>query len=318
MKEPQKLNLANIPTPVQKISFEGCEFLIKRDDLTGVELTGNKVRKLEYLLHDAIKRKCEYVFTSGGDQSNHARATTIAATSLGFKTKLFLWGNKNQNADGNLYLDKLTGAEIIFLTRKEYDNVNLLMNAEMEKLQSKGINSYVIPSGGSSTLGIWGYINFVKELSNQINFKNVKGILLANGSSGTTAGILVGCALLGVNLKIFPVNVLQTKEEVFNEIETLVEGCIKDFKLPIKVNYQNIEILDGYSTEGYKNITKDKIDLINGFFRQTGILLDPTYTGKAFKAYHENFIGNKNKTNVMFLHTGGIFGAFAKKKNYLS
>lgn len=317
MKTPAKLNIANIPTPIQQVEFEGQKFLIKRDDFTGVELTGNKVRKLEYLLADAKKKKYDYIFTSGGDQSNHARATCIAATALGFKTKLFLWGKKKQKEEGNLFLDKLTGTEIVYLSKKEYANVSQIMVDEQKYFAKKGKNAYVIPSGGSSTLGIWGYINFVYELKKQIDLKKLKGIALAYGSGGTAAGILIGSALLGIKLKVYLVNVLQTKDEVYSEVEKLVNGCISDFKIKVKVDFKNLIILDGYSEEGYKNITPVKINLINAFFKKTGILLDPTYTGKAFFAYYENFIMPKKSTKIMFLHTGGIFGAFAKKKNYL-
>jgi 1-aminocyclopropane-1-carboxylate deaminase/D-cysteine desulfhydrase-like pyridoxal-dependent ACC family enzyme len=104
---------------------------------------------------------------------------------------------------------------------------------------------------------------------------------------------------------------------VYYEIDTLTSECVKDFELDVKVNMKNVEIIEGYSEEGYKNISPDKIELINKFFRKTGILLDPTYTGKAFAAYYENFIKAQKKSKVLFLHTGGIFGAFAKKKNYL-
>jgi D-cysteine desulfhydrase len=317
MITPKKYNIANTPTPVQSKVFEGCKFFIKRDDLTGVELTGNKVRKLEYLLFEAKRQKCEYIFTSGGDQSNHARATAIAAASMGFKSKLFLWGNPNQKPDGNLFLDKLIGSDIQFLTKKEYKSVYKTMVEESEILKAKKQKAYVIPSGGSSIVGIWGYINFVKELSQQVDFKKLKGIVFANGSAGTASGILLGAALLGINLKIYPVIVLDSKEQVYHEIETLTSECIIEFGLNVKVNMKNVEIIEGYSEEGYKNINPDKIKLINKFFRETGILLDPVYTGKAFVAYYENFLKNKKNSNVMFLHTGGIFGVFAKKKNYL-
>lgn len=315
---PKKIKLANIPTPLQKIEFEGNKFLIKRDDLTGVELTGNKVRKLEYLLFDAKKKKCNYVFTSGGDQSNHARATCIAATSQGFKSKLFLWGNSNQKPSGNLFLDKLTNTEIRFLNKKQYAHVLDLMAEEAKLLRKKNKKAYVIPSGGSSIVGIWGYINFVKELSKQIDLKKVRGIMFANGSAGTAAGILVGSALLGIDLKLFPVMVLDTKEIVYNEIESLALNCVKKYKLDVSPNMNNVEIIEGYSKEGYKNITPQKIELIKNFFKSSGILLDPTYTGKAFNAYYDYFLTSKQKNKVIFLHTGGIFGAFAKVKNYLA
>lgn len=312
---PKKLNLANIPTPLHKIQFEGKKFWMKRDELTGVELTGNKVRKLEYLLYDAKKKKSDIIFTSGGDQSNHARATCIASVANGFETKLFLWGNQNQKPDGNLFLDKLTGTDIKFLTKKEYKNVFHIMEEESKLLKNK--KAYVIPSGGSTIVGIWGYINFVKELSEQIDLKKIQGITFANGSAGTAAGILVGSALLGLNLKLFPVMVLDTKEQVYEEIKDLAIRCVEKFKLDVKVNMQNVEIIDGYSKEGYKNIAPEKIKLINKFFKETGILLDPTYTGKAFNAYYDRFLTVGKGNKVIFLHTGGIYGAFAKKKNYL-
>ena len=317
MNEPKKLSIANIPTPLQRIKFRECNFLVKRDDFTGVELTGNKIRKLEYLLHYAKQNKYDYIFTSGGDQSNHARATCIAANMLGFKSRLFLWGDKRRRVDGNLFLDKITGTEIEFLSKKDYANVNDIMNERSKIYSRKGKKAYVIPSGGSSPLGIWGYVNFIRELNQQIDLKKIKGILFANGSCGTSAGILLGSALCGINIKVIPVNVLMTKEEVFEETERLVSESISKYKLDVSVDFSNLEILDGYSVEGYKKITHDKILLIKEFFRATGILLDPTYTGKAFFAYNEHFIRNRKKNDIIFLHTGGIYGAFAKKKNYL-
>jgi D-cysteine desulfhydrase len=314
---PKKFSLANIPTPLHEVKFRGCKILIKRDDFTGLELTGNKVRKLEYLLRFAKNNKFTHIFTSGGDQSNHARATCIASTVLGFKTKLFLWGDKRKKPDGNLFLDRLTGTEIEFLSKNKYTEVNQIMTAQSDSFIAKGKKAYVIPSGGSSPLGIWGYINFIKELNEQVNLSKVKGIVFANGSCGTSAGILVGAALLGINLKVFPINVLMTKEEVFSDTEQLVSDCIREFKLNVKVNFNNLEILDGYSEEGYKNINPEKIQIIKEFFRSTGILLDPTYTGKAFYAFNDNFVKSGRTNNILFLHTGGIYGAFAKKKNYL-
>ncbi|MBK7980372.1 MAG: pyridoxal-phosphate dependent enzyme [Ignavibacteriae bacterium] len=316
MKIPKKISLANIPTPFSEIQFNGNKFFIKRDDLTGVELTGNKVRKLEYLLYDAKIKKADYVFTRGGDQSNHARATCISAASIGIKSKLFLWGNSNQKPDGNLFLDKFVGAEIKFLNKKEYNSVDQIMLDDQTEYSKKKLKTYIIPSGGSSPLGIWGYINFVSELAGQTNLKKFNGIVTATGSSGTAAGILVGQTLLGLNFKIFGISVIDKKEIVKEDIIKLAEENIKEFDLKIKPNYNNLEILDNYSEEGYKNISQNKINLFKEFFIQTGILLDPTYTGKAFFAYNDNFVNAKNN-KVIFLHTGGIFGVFPKRKNYL-
>lgn len=316
MKIPPKLNLAYLPTPVQEIDFQENKFLMKRDDLTGMELSGNKVRKLEYILAQAKREKPDIIFTCGGEQSNHARATAIAASKLGMKGKLFLWGNDKSTADGNLFLDKLTGCEIFFLNKSEYERVNEIMFEERKKQLRKGKKVYVIPEGGSTILGIWGYISFMQELAKQINLKKLAGIITAAGSGGTAAGLLLGSALLNLDLKIYAVNVLYSKSIIVNKITQLAEAGNLEYELKVNVQKNNLIVLDGYSREGYKNISKDKVKLIKTFFHQTGILLDPAYTGKAFAAYHDNFLRKKGK-HVLFLHTGGIFGVFGKRKEYV-
>ena len=317
MKTPKKFQIANLPTPIQKVEFRGTKFLIKRDDYTGTELTGNKIRKLDYILADVEKKKADYLFTSGGDQSNHARATAIAAKQIGVKTKLFLWGNKNQNADGNLFLNQLIGTEIVYLSKSEYANVNAIMLEESKKMQADGQKVYILPSGGSTPLGIWGYINFMKELKSQKKLSKINGVLSAYGSGGTSAGMLLGAAMLESKMKIYVVNVLDDPEFVRETIIRLVEDAIVDFKIKVKVNYDNLIILDGYSEEGYKQIADDKLKIIKEFYQTSGILLDPTYTGKAFYAYYENFLKDKKNSDVLFVHTGGIFGVFPKRKKYL-
>lgn len=318
MKEPRKLNLAFVPTPIQKISFKRRKFLIKRDDLTGMGLSGNKVRKLEYLLYQAKRNKADYVFTCGGLQSNHARATAIAAAKLGLKSKLFLWGRDTNNADGNLFLDKFIRTEIKFLNKKAYSNVNEIMFQERKNFLKKGKKAYVFPEGGSTTLGIWGYIKFVQELSKQTDLKKISGLVAAGGSGGTAAGLLLGSALLGLELKIYTVNVFYSTEELKRKIMFLVNGTILDYNLNCKVDENKLLILDGYSQEGYKNISDKKIKLISEFARETGIFLDPAYTGKAFVAYYENFLSKDKGMKNIFIHTGGIFGIFAKRQKYLN
>lgn len=317
MKVPQKLQLANLPTPIQEVSFNGSKFLIKCDDFTGMELSGNKVRKLEYILAQAKKEKSDIIFTCGGDQSNHARATAIAAAKLGMKCKLFLWGKDKTTAEGNLFLDKLTGCDITFLKKHDYSNVNEIMFEERKKLLKIGKNAYVIPEGGSTTLGIWGYISFMQELNKQMELKKSDGILTAAGSGGTSAGLLLGSAWLGYNLKIYSVNVLYSKSIIQNKIVRLAEAANLEYKLHANVNPDNLIILDGYSSEGYKNISMSKLKVIREFYRQTGILLDPAYTGKAFTAFNDYFLSEK-KERILFVHTGGLFGVFGKRKQYLT
>ncbi|MBU0561852.1 MAG: pyridoxal-phosphate dependent enzyme [Bacteroidetes bacterium] len=315
MKIPQKYSIANLPTPIQKVDFRGRSFLVKRDDFTGSELTGNKVRKLEYLLYHAVKNKNDYIFTCGGDQSNHCRATVIAANKFGLKTKLFLWGKENKNPDGNLFLNQMAGAEFKFLSKKDYQNVNNIMQVEAEELERNGKKTLVIPTGGSTPIGVWGYINCVEEIKKQLKPNKIGGILSAAGSGGTSAGLLLGSALHNFDIKVYAVNVIGSSDEMREIIVNLCEETLLKYKLPIKINYSNLIMLDGYSNEGYKNIAHDKVDLIKLFFHETGILLDPAYTGKAFYAFNKLFL-NKN-SKVLFLHTGGMFGVFNKRKDFL-
>jgi D-cysteine desulfhydrase len=321
---PKKLDLAHLPTPLEKIRFRtsrndtaGREFLMKRDDYTGSDFSGNKIRKLEYLLYEAKKEKADVIITCGGEQSNHARATASAAAKSGIKTRLYLWGRKKTNADGNLFMNKMYGGKIIYLTKKEFFNVDEIMTEERNKLVRKGKRVYVIPAGGSSTLGIWGYISFIEELKKQINLKNIRGIFSACGSGGTAAGLLAGAALNRCNLKICAVNVLHPKNEIRKKILQLAEGAKLDYKLPIEIDETQLEIVDGYSKEGYKNITEKKLKLISEYSQSTGILLDPAYTGKAFAAYNDLVLKKGNGEKNIFLHTGGIYGVFFQRTVYL-
>ena len=318
MKLPARIKLANIPTPLEEIKYRDKKFLIKRDDLTGVELSGNKVRKLEFLIKKAQSEKADIIFTCGGEQSNHARATAIAAARAGIKTRLFLWGKDSSDAEANLFIDKFLGSEISFLNKKNYSEVNDIMYEERDAMQHLGKRVYVIPEGGSTTLGILGYVSFVEELGKQANLKSIKGICLAAGTGGTAAGILTGAAMMKLNLKVYAVNVLYPKEEIETKIMHLAEGAVMDFKLRAKIKKENLVILDGYSAEGYKSITDKKLKLVKDFAQSSGIILDPAYTGKAFSAYYENFLSKGMGKKVIFLHTGGLFGVFDKKKKYLS
>ena len=317
MRIPKKINLAHLPTPIEKIKFHSKEFLIKRDDYTGSDFLGNKIRKLEYLLFEAKKEKADIIFTCGGDQSNHARAAASAAAKLGKKTRLYLWGKEKKEAEGNLFLNKMYGAEIVYLSKKEFLNVDEIMTAERSKLVKRGKRVYVIPAGGSSTLGIWGYISFIDELKTQIDFAKINGIFSACGSGGTAAGLMVGASLNKLNLKIYAVNVLFSKEDIKKKILRLAEGAVLDYKLQCRINESSLEIIDGYSTEGYKNISDKKLKVITELARNTGILLDPAYTGKAFCAYNDLVLKKGKGKKVIFLHTGGIYGALPKRSDYL-
>jgi D-cysteine desulfhydrase len=317
---PNKVELANIPTPIQAIFFEGFEILIKRDDYTGIEWTGNKIRKLEYLIFDALQKKSDVLITCGGVQSNHARATAAVAARLGLKSILYLRGKESASYEGNLALDKLFGAEIRFVTLEEYDNIQEIAQKEIDKLKKKGLKAVFIPEGGSSPLGIWGYIECAKEISKQLkSFKNKPShIITAVGSGGTLAGLVVGKKLFGLKSNLIGVNVLKTSGDFEKIVCDLANECSKKYKLGIKVTSKDFTILDGYSTEGYENISKEKLELLTFISQDYGLLLDPAYTGKAFFGMIDYFVYQGNEFNkLMFIHTGGVFGIFPKMKKYL-
>jgi len=320
MNIPNKVELANIPTPIQAIFFEGFEILIKRDDYTGIEWTGNKIRKLEYLIFDALQKKADVLITCGGVQSNHARATAAVAARLGLKSILYLRGKEPAQYDGNLALDKLFGAELRFVTQEEYDNIQEIADKEIASLKKKGLKAYFIPEGGSSPLGIWGYIECAREISKQLkSFKNKPShIVTAVGSGGTLAGLVVGKKLFGLKSNLIGVNVLKTSGDFEKIVCDLANECSKKYKLGIKVTSKDFTILDGYSTEGYENISKEKLELLTFVSQDYGLLLDPAYTGKAFFGMVDHFIYQGNEFNkLMFIHTGGVFGIFPKMKKYL-
>jgi len=317
MKVPKKINLANLPTPLEQLNFRNKKFLVKRDDYTGTDFSGNKIRKLEYILYQAKQKGTEIIFTCGATQSNHCRATVAAAARLGIRTKLFLWGNDSNAADGNLFLSNMYGAEISYLNKKNYLNVNDIMEEEGDQLYKRGKKVYIIPEGGSTALGIWGYISFITELKKQTDIKKIKGILCASGTGGTAAGLLVGAAINKLNFDIYTVNVLYSKEKLQKKIMYLTEGVIKGYDLNCTADESRLKIIDGYSNEGYKNISSNKLKLLNAVAAETGMLLDPAYTGKAFNAYVDQFVSKGKGNKTIFLHTGGLFGAFAKRKKYL-
>ncbi|MBM4176907.1 MAG: pyridoxal-phosphate dependent enzyme [Ignavibacteria bacterium] len=318
---PDKIELANLPTPIHAMFYEGFEILIKRDDYTGTEWTGNKIRKLEYLAFDALSKKANVLLTCGGIQSNHTRATACVAAKLGLRCILYLRGTDQKIVDGNLALSKLFGAEIKYVTSEEYNRIYSIAEKDIKKLAMQGLKGYFIHEGGSSEVGIWGYIEFVNELQKQL--KKIKNkpshLITAVGSGGTIAGLVLGKKLYNLKSKIVGFNVLKTSGDFEKITVELANRCSKKYKLRIKITSKDFEILDGYSTEGYENISDEKVSLLTEISQETGILFDPAYTGKAFYGMIDHFVYQGNEFNkLMFIHTGGLFGVFAKMKQYIT
>ena len=316
---PPFLRFAQTPTPLEKLRFDHpaqVTLYLKRDDLTGSVLSGNKARKLEFIFAEILKQKADTVITCGGVQSNHARATSILAAKFGLQTVLFLHPipENSQAADGNLFLDRLVGAEVRFISDHQYLSVDRLMEETKAGLQRQGRRPYIIPEGASSELGVWGYITAAKELKAQCRKAGLKPdrIVTAIGSGGTYAGLLIGTKLWKWPVRITGFNVCYDAPYFHNRIAGLIERTLAAYRLKVKINPEEIDIRDGYVGAGYARSRTEELALIHEVARQTGVILDPTYTGKAmFGLLDQLQKGDLSpKEKIIFLHTGGLFGLF--------
>lgn len=322
---PDRLDLARTPTPLEPLSRLGekfgVEMHVKRDDLTGADLTGNKIRKLEFLLADALAKDSDTVVTCGAAQSNHARATAIAAARLGLSAQLLLRTRDPANpppVEGNILLDRLVGAGIVWLTFKEYGRRGEMLAGAAESLRASGRTPYIIPEGGSNALGAWGYVRAVEELA--LDLDSLPGgtdrpttIVHATGSGGTTAGLILGAKLFGLNGRVVGINVCNDRDYFLRVVGNICEEAIATYKLDLPFSRdEDIEIVDGYVGAGYGKSSPQELSLIGEVARTEGILLDPVYTGKAFYGMTQELERNPQvfDDRIVFIHTGGIFGLF--------
>jgi len=322
IKLPPKMNFAVLPTPIQYLpriseAFGGPDIYIKRDDLTGIGLTGNKIRKLEFLFAEAKAQNADIVITCGGVQSNHARATAIAAAKAGLQSHLVLRTMNSKSLDGNLFLDRLVDAEITFITEAEYDEVDAIMAKMAGEYEQQGRKAYVIPEGASNALGACGYVAAIEEIKAQLKDRGVEidSIFLAIGSGGTHAGLMLGTKIHNVRWHIIGANVCDDAPYFVRQISNITTAWKKKYAPALRVEKNEIQIIDGYVGKGYGLCSGEELETIKQVARLEGILLDPVYTGKAMYCLKDQIRQGRidKKSRVLFLHTGGIFGLFPKK-----
>jgi D-cysteine desulfhydrase len=327
---PPSLKLANLPTPVEKMgslpeASDLPNIYIKRDDLTGSALSGNKVRKLEFCMAEALARGAHTVITCGGIQSNHARATAVAAARLGLHPLLLLRGAEPEESDGNLLLDRLAGAETRFITREEYDHADETMACIARDLSASGETAYVVPEGASYPPGVFGYIKAAREIADAERALGIEfdSIVIAVGSGGTYAGLAYGKRIFGLRAKILGINVLETPDYFASRIAGITEGFARTYASRYRgagwfapIRSSEVEIAGGYEGPAYAVPSEEGLALIRACARGLGLFLDPTYTGKAMLG----LIGEaakrrwKKSDNILFIHTGGIFSLFPWKR----
>lgn len=304
------LALAQKPTPVTVIEglAPGIKIHVKRDDLTGLLTSGNKIRKLEFLLSDALARGANLVITCGPVQSNHVRSTIAACTMTGLKPVGVLRGEKKKIPDGNYLIDALLPGEYRFITADEYQNVDEIMESVALDYKAKGFNPYIIPEGGSNGVGALGYVQVMAECAPYIIQNKVDAVFAAVGSGGTYAGLLAGTYLQGLDLSVY--GILVAHDIPF--FQAKIAGILKDMEWPLGkkllVSLDDFNLHDEYQGPGYAQAYPEVISTIKTVARY-GILLDPVYTAKTFYGMLCE-LKDLPYQNPMFIHTGGVYSLF--------
>ena len=317
--------LANLPTPfhrLERLSEKiGTNIWLKRDDLTDMVASGNKIRKLEYSIGQAMSDQAHVLVTWGGIQSNHCRATAALSARLGLKAHLILRGEKPDIADGNLMLDRLLGAEMSHLPVEDYREMEQTYLALEKRYKADGLKTYAIPVGASDEVGLWGYINCVKELLDDFSIIGLEpdAVVSAVGSGGTLAGLILGKAIYGLEAEILGFNVCDNESYFVDKISKDLRLWRKRYKSDIKIDELPVTIIDGYVGPGYAKATPEVFETIGKVAREEGIIFDPVYTGKAFNAMLNEIKSGrlKDMENIVFIHTGGIYGLFPQKEQLL-
>lgn len=311
-----RIELASLPTPLEPMQqlsdkLGGPQIWLKRDDLTGLALGGNKTRKLEYILFDAIEQGADCIITAGAIQSNHCRQTAAAAAKLGLECHLVLGGEAPAQSNGNLLLDNLLGAHIHWAGENRKGEGIPALIAE---LKAQGKTPYMVPYGGSNLLGAMGYANAVLELVKQSETRFTH-VVFASASGGTHAGILAGARLVGLDSQILGIRIdkadtpeLPFADKVLNLANEAAEALALEF-----FTATDVVLNEDYLGGGYAVIGDAERQAINLLAKTEGVLVDPVYTGRAMAGLLDLIQKGYFKTEdkILFWHTGGAPALFA-------
>ena len=320
LDEIPRVELASLPTAVEEAPNLAKEIgldrlLVKRDDNTGLALGGNKARKLEYLMAEAQAADADVVLTCGGAQSNHARMTAAAARKLGMDCILFLTDPKPERFEGNLLLDTLMDAEMRFLPGATTESLEQAMAQEEAGLISHARTPYVIPIGGSTPLGAMGYVQAVRETAPQLKELDAENadIVIALGSGGTLAGLLLGCYLFLPDARPIGISVSRKAGPARDRVIGTANEAAKLLGIGHEPDVEKLAVYDEYVGRAYGIPTEEGVQAILLAARTEGLVLDPVYTGKAMAGLidlaRKDEIGGDRP--VLFWHTGGGAGLFA-------
>jgi len=320
-----RIKLASLPTPIQPLpnltkTLNGPKIWIKRDDLTGLAFGGNKTRKLEYIMADALNKKADYIVTGAGFHSNWCTQTVAAAKKLGMKIKLIKKGPKEgydgEAWDGNHLLHKLTGAKIQVVKSEDF---TASIEEEIDELRKKGNNPYYIPIGGSVPLGAAGYLNAILELMYQSVKEGIHFdyLIHATGSGGTQAGLVMGAKAFNTNINIIGATVgWDEKKEQIGKVSKIIDESKISFELDFDFKPKDLIIYTDYKGGGYGFVSEQKLEAVKIMAQTEGIMIDPVYTATSMACLIDLIRKkelNKNH-NVLFLHTGGAVALYPYKE----
>ncbi len=317
-----RVSLAHLPTPLEFLpnlskNLGGPNIYIKRDDCTGLGTGGNKTRKLEFLMAEALADKADVVITQGAVQSNHARQTAAAAAKLGMECEILLenrtgYANTDYTDSGNVLLNRIFGANI---TRFAKDmDMNAAMEEKAEEVRCQGKTPYIIPGGGSNAIGALGYVNCAIETLTQANDRGllIDHFVTATGSTGTQAGLVVGLEATRCGIPLLGVSVRAPQEQQEENVYNLACKTANHIGISGCVAREKVVADSDYVGDGYGIPTMSMIEAVNLMAREEAILMDPVYSGKGLAgliARIRNGYFTKGQ-NIVFLHTGGSAALF--------
>lgn len=327
MQYPPRVPLARLPTPLQpllRLSASlntGHRLWVKRDDLTDIAVSGNKLRKLEFVIAAAGEQGCDTLITCGGVQSNHCRATALVGAQQGFGVHLILRGEAPAEIDGNLLLDHLAGATISHYPRHQYTaELDDLFSAWQDHYRNQGRTVCCIPTGASNGIGIWGYIRAAEELAADMAGAGIESAhcVSATGSGGTQAGLSLGAELHDVPITVWGINVCDDEAWFVNKVAADIADCRQRYPGRTGDHDIRVRVIDGYVGPGYGRAEPEVFETISRVARQEALILDPVYTGKAFHGMLREIEAGRfgDSGDIIFVHTGGIFGLFPQRQAF--
>ncbi len=318
-----KKSLGFFPTPLVELKsltseLKGPKIYIKRDDQSGLAMGGNKTRKLEFLIGDALSKKCDVIITGGAQQSNHCRQTAAAAAKEGLECHLVLGGEQPDRVTGNLLLDTLFGATLHFCGElRKGEKIPEIFN----QLIAQGKKPYIIPYGGSNTIGALGFVAAVQEIQQQMKAQNLhfREVVFASSSGGTQAGLMVGKTLFKADFNILGICI--DKDEIEGvSLEKYILNLANQLAYAIELNIdfstQDVHLCTDYLGKGYGKVSTAEKEAIKLLARTEGILLDPVYTAKAMAGLIDLIRKQRysKADKVLFWHTGGAPALFFYNK----